>query len=171
MTHPHPAGALTDLDAVIADAPADATGALWRLTGTGRGLDSNLVRMRPGAVIAEHAEPALDVLLIVVGGGGRIDIAEGPLALRPHCAVWLARNARRSLTAGPDGLTYLTVHTRRPGLGIGATAAGAGVPAVLPEPEGGETACLLHRVCAGCGRLATEPGARHCSRCGDELPD
>ncbi|MEU9714421.1 hypothetical protein [Streptomyces sp. NPDC047976] len=164
-THPHLAGILTDLDAVIAEAPADATGALWRLTGTGRGLDANLIRLRPGTVIAEHAEPALDVLLVVVEGGGRIDTEDGPHRLRPHTACWLARGARRSLTAGPHGLAYLTVHTRRPGLGIGTAGRAAGAA------EGGETACLLHRVCPDCGRLATEPAARYCSRCGTALPD
>ncbi|MGW0392652.1 hypothetical protein ACWDYJ_17480 [Streptomyces sp. NPDC003042] len=177
MTHPHSAGVLTDLDAVIADAPADASGALWRLTGAERGLDSNLIRLRPGAVVAEHAEPVLDVLLVVVEGTGRIDTEDGPHPLRPHSAVWLARNARRSLTAGPDGLTYLTVHARRPGLGIGIRPGlGRGsAPAPAPAPpapaEGGETACLLHRVCPGCGRLATESAARYCSRCGNELAD
>ncbi|MFF5705083.1 hypothetical protein ACFY7H_21630 [Streptomyces sp. NPDC012794] len=164
-THPQLTGILTDLDEVIAGAPADATGALWRLTGTGRGLDSNLIRLRPGAAIAEHAEPALDVLLVVVEGGGRIDTEDGPHPLRPHTACWLARGARRSLTAGPQGLTYLTVHTRRPGLGIGT----AGRP--VDAAEGGETACLLHRVCPDCGRLATDSGARYCSRCGTGLPD
>ncbi|MCX5192621.1 hypothetical protein OOK31_01730 [Streptomyces sp. NBC_00249] len=176
-THPHLAGFLTDLDAVIADAPADATGALWRLTGAGRGLDSNLIRLRPGAVIAEHAEPALDVLLVVMAGAGRIDTQDGPHRLRPHSVFWLARGARRSLTAGPDGMTYLTVHTRRPGLGIGGTQAPARTataptpaPASTPD-EGGETACLLHRVCPDCGRPATEAAARYCSRCGGALPD
>ncbi|MDK9500288.1 hypothetical protein QEZ40_005919 [Streptomyces katrae] len=164
-THPHLAGFLTDLDAVIAEAPADATGALWRLTGTGRGLDANLIRLRPGTVIAEHAEPALDVLLVVVEGGGRIDTEDGPHRLRPHTACWLARGARRSLTAGPQGLAYLTVHTRRPGLGIGTSGRTA------DAAEGGETACLLHRVCPDCGRLATEPAARYCSHCGTALPD
>ncbi|MCX5380637.1 hypothetical protein [Streptomyces sp. NBC_00091] len=166
-THPHLAGLHTDLDAVIAEAPADATGALWRLTGPGRGLDSNLIRLRPGAAIAEHAEPALDVLLVVVEGGGRIDTEDGPHRLRPHTACWLARGARRSLTAGPQGLTYLTVHTRRPGLGIAGAGAGVGQPS--GSAEGGETACLLHRVCPDCGRLATDPGARYCSRCGTGL--
>ncbi|MET9885425.1 hypothetical protein ABZZ20_20270 [Streptomyces sp. NPDC006430] len=37
--------------------------------------------------------------------------------------------------------------------------------------EGGESACLLHRVCPECGGLATEPGARTCWRCGGPLPD
>ncbi|MEU8777899.1 hypothetical protein [Streptomyces sp. NPDC048606] len=182
-THPHLAGFPTDLDAVIADAPAEASGALWRLTGTGRGLDSNLVRLRPGAVIAEHAEPVLDVLLVVMEGAGRIDTEDGPHRLRRHSAFWLARGARRSLTAGPDGMTYLTVHTRRPGLGIGGVRAGeqagpgSGAGAVGGRPvdpapaEGGEPACLLHRVCADCGRLAAEADARYCARCGTALPD
>ncbi|KJY34685.1 hypothetical protein [Streptomyces sp. R33] len=46
------------------------------------------------------------------------------------------------------------------------------VPAPPPAPaEGGEPACLLHLVCPDCGRLATERGARTCSRCGGPLPD
>lgn len=182
-THPDPTGVLADLDAVIEGAPDGATGALWRLTGAARGLDANLIRLRPDAVIAEHAEPVLDVLLVVVDGTGRIDTEDGAHRLRPHSAVLLARGARRSLTAGPGGMTYLTVHTRRPGLGIG-TAAGAAVggavgvgagpaapPATGVRAEGGESACLLHRVCPDCGRLATESDARYCSRCGAGLPD
>ncbi|GAA1900076.1 hypothetical protein GCM10009716_07400 [Streptomyces sodiiphilus] len=38
------------------------------------------------------------------------------------------------------------------------------------EPEGGEAACLLHRVCPECGRLADDPRARECARCGRGLP-
>ncbi|MEU9420239.1 hypothetical protein [Streptomyces sp. NPDC048272] len=176
-THSHLTEVPTDLDAVIAGAPADATGALWRLTGATRGLDSNLVRLLPGGVIAEHAEPVLDVLLVVVAGAGRLDTGGGAHDLRPHVAVLLPRNSRRALTAGPDGMTYLTVHTRRPGLGIGAgpavggaPAAPAGVPAAPDPADGGETACLLHRVCPDCGRLAAERDARYCSRCGGPLP-
>ncbi|WP_371675159.1 hypothetical protein [Streptomyces sp. NBC_01276] len=187
-THPDPTGVLADLDAVIAGAPEGATGALWRLTAAARGLDANLIRLRPDAVIAEHAEPALDVLLVVVDGAGRIDTEGRSHRLRPHSAVLLARGARRSLTAGPRGMTYLTVHTRRPGLGIGtapggagAVGAGRGAPAAPPatglraesaeRAEGGEAACLLHRVCPDCGRLATESDAHYCSRCGAGLPD
>ncbi|OKI60534.1 hypothetical protein [Streptomyces sp. MJM1172] len=160
MTPFRHAEVLTELDSVIAGAPADATGALWRLTGSPRGLDSNLIRLPPGGHIAQHAEPALDVLLVVVEGTGRLDGEEGPHPLRPLAVAWLPKGSRRSLTAGPDGLAYLTVHTRRPGLGI------------APAPaEGGESACLLHRVCPDCGRLAAEPGARYCARCGSPLPE
>lgn len=48
-----------------------------------------------------------------------------------------------------------------------ATLAGAGR---APEPEGGEPACLLNRVCVECGRFAEERGARYCAGCGAELP-
>ena len=32
------------------------------------------------------------------------------------CLVWLPRRSLREFTAGPDGLTYLTVHQRRQAL-------------------------------------------------------
>ncbi|MFT2020017.1 hypothetical protein ACMA1D_29900 [Streptomyces sp. 796.1] len=88
--------------------------------------------------------------------------AEGQL-VGPGDLVWLPRGSRRAVAAGPDGLVYLTVHRRRPGLTIGA-------PAPV-EREGGDAACLLHRVCAECGRLAPETDARYCSRCGTALPN
>ncbi|MET8297683.1 hypothetical protein ABZW02_27020 [Streptomyces sp. NPDC005180] len=169
-THPRPDEVPADLDAVIAEAPADASGALWRLTGDGRGLDASLVRLRPGAAVAEHAEPLLDVLLVVVAGGGRLDSPDGPQTLRPHAACRLPRGTRHSLTAGPEGLTYLTVRARPP---VPDTAPAAPAPAPVPSPasaEGGEPACFLNRVCPACGRPATEPVAAYCSRCGEELP-
>ncbi|MFF4330606.1 hypothetical protein ACGFY6_06005 [Streptomyces sp. NPDC048387] len=167
-THPRPDEVPADLDAVIAEAPADATGALWRLTGDGRGLDANLVRLLPGAAVAEHAGPLLDVLLVVVAGGGRLDTPDGPRTLRPHAACRLPRGTRRSLTAGPEGLAYLTVHARRPGPDTVPTAPAGLAPA---SAEGGEPACFLNRVCPACGRPATEPVAAYCSRCGEELPE
>jgi SAM-dependent methyltransferase len=36
--------------------------------------------------------------------------------------------------------------------------------------EGGETACLLHRVCPECGRFAETPGAGRCALCGAAFP-
>ncbi|MER5812897.1 hypothetical protein ABT143_32745 [Streptomyces sp. NPDC002033] len=177
------AGVPADLGALIAHAPDDATGALWQLTAPARGLDSALIRLPAGAVLAEHDEAAPAVLLVVVSGTGRIDTGDGPHELRPHSAVWLAGGTRRSLAAGPHGMAYLTVHARRPGPGSGgplgagplpAAAMPGAMPGVIPArgfSEGGETACLLHRVCPGCGRLAGESDARYCSRCGAGLPD
>ncbi|MER0245930.1 hypothetical protein AAHZ94_28930 [Streptomyces sp. HSW2009] len=93
---------------------------------------------------------------------GQQPSTEGQL-VRPGDLVWLPRGSRRAVSAGPAGLVYLTVHRRRPGLTIGA-------PAPI-EREGGDAACLLHRVCVECGRLAPETDARYCSRCGTVLPN
>ncbi|MER5974453.1 hypothetical protein ABT112_32905 [Streptomyces sp. NPDC002055] len=43
-----------------------------------------------------------------------------------------------------------------------------------PQPaalaEGGEAACLLHRVCTECGRMNERAGAVRCEACGAPLP-
>jgi hypothetical protein len=119
------------------------------------------VRLAAGAGVAEHVEPDLDVLLYVADGAGRL-VADGrPQELAPGALLWLPRGTRRSLTAGPDGLAYMSVHRRRPGMTIRSAR---------PEPAGGEPACLLNRLCPECDRPATESDARFCTRCGTELP-
>ncbi len=119
---------LARLDAVSAAASAGAeadaggrgtTGAVWRLSEAGRQLDANLVRLEAGATVAAHAEPELDVLFLAVAGCGTLTAADGStIALTPHALVWLPRGSRRALTAGPEGLAYLTVHRARPGMRI-----------------------------------------------------
>ncbi|GAA0588620.1 hypothetical protein [Streptomyces crystallinus] len=146
----------------LAAADAGQEGALWRLAEGGRQLDANLVRLSPGSAVGEHVESELDVLLVVVEGDGHLDDGGEPQALRPGSVAWLPRTARRALRAGPDGLAYLSVHRRRPGLRIGVRAAAV--------DEGGEAPCSLDRVCPECGRMAVESDARYCARCGEQLP-
>ncbi|MFB7733666.1 hypothetical protein ACFC08_04610 [Streptomyces sp. NPDC056112] len=104
----------------LADAPPVPGGVLWKLTESGRQLDANVVRLAPGTGVAPHREPDLDVLLFVVAGGGVLGAGTGdePRQLTEGAAVWLPHGSTRSLTAGPDGLAYLTVHRRRPGMRI-----------------------------------------------------
>lgn len=115
---------------VLADLPElggdGATGAVWRLEMSQRQLDANVVRLAPDEVIGAHAESRLDVLLLVVAGGGEMVSADLRHELRPGRLVWLPRGARRELRAGAEGLSYLTVHTRRPGLSIAPAAPAAG---------------------------------------------
>ncbi|MEU2183096.1 hypothetical protein [Streptomyces thermolilacinus] len=147
--------------------PADQGGTLWRLPVQERQLDANVVRLAPGAEVAVHVEPDLDVLVFVVSGQGRLETGGGaePEALEAGCVVWLPHGARRGLAAGAHGLDYLTVHRRRPGMTIGR-AGGA------ERERGGEPACLLDRVCPECGRLAPEGAeVRYCARCGTALPE
>ncbi|HEX5565888.1 MAG TPA: hypothetical protein VFY14_02925 [Streptomyces sp.] len=171
---------LADLADCAARAAPERGGALWRLAERDRQLDANMVRLPPGAVVGEHVENDLDVLLVVVGGGGEIvDGAGRRQTLAPQAVVWLPRSSRRGLRAGPEGLVYLTVHRRRPGMGIKGPASArdaVGLPGgsatSAGEQEGGEAPCLMDRICPACGRVAEESGGvlpRNCERCGEPL--
>ncbi|MGA4958930.1 hypothetical protein [Streptomyces lavendulocolor] len=126
MTANPVAGVLARMPEVTRDVPADRSGALWRLAEDGRQLDANVVRLAAGTRVAVHVEPDLDVLLYVVEGTGRLDTAEGGQPVEAGCLVWLPHGSRRGMAAGPEGLAYLTVHRRRPGLSIGTASARAG---------------------------------------------
>jgi len=111
---------LCNTDALTASASSDVA-VLWKLAESGRQLDANLVRLTPGRHVAPHAEPDLDVLVLVVAGDGVLGAGprDEPQSLTTGTLLWLPHGSTRSITAGDDGLAYLTVHCRRPGLQIG----------------------------------------------------
>ncbi|MET9924000.1 MULTISPECIES: hypothetical protein [unclassified Streptomyces] len=155
---------LAVLDDILASAAPGERGALWHLAEQGRELDANVVRVPGGAEVGEHQEDVLDVLLVVLEGGGRVRAGDGEVELGASAVVWLPRTSRRGLAAGPDGITYLTVHRRRPGLAIT-------VPSEASAYEGGEGPCMLDRVCPECGRLSEDPAPVFCSGCGERFPE
>ncbi|WP_051790617.1 cupin domain-containing protein [Streptomyces sp. NRRL S-1022] len=108
----------------LAEAPPVPAGVLWKLAESGRQLDANVVRLTPGGRITAHTETQLDVLVLVVAGHGTLGdgTAEAVEPLAEGALLWLPHGAPRSITAGEAGLTYLTVHGRRPGMRIGARA-------------------------------------------------
>lgn len=108
---------LCDTQALAAVLPAPA-GALWKMAESGRQLDANLIHLPPRQRVDTHTEPDLDVLLLVVTGSGTLDGADGPHRLTVGTLLWLPRGCSRSLAADQDGLSYLTVHQRRPGMQI-----------------------------------------------------
>ncbi|MFI7352435.1 AraC family ligand binding domain-containing protein [Streptomyces avidinii] len=149
----------------LAPRPAEPSGSapvavVWTLGDPGRDLDAKLVRLSAGAVVEEHTEAVLGVLVLVVGGSGEIRTPDRTVALTPGCAAWLPAGTAHALRAGAEGLACTTAHRRRPP----ATALAG------PGPDAGEPACLLHLVCDACGRLATDRDARFCTRCGTRLP-
>ncbi|MER5437984.1 hypothetical protein [Streptomyces sp. NPDC002790] len=156
-----PAAHVTLADVLSAAAP-EATGALWRLDGAARQLDANVVRLRPGGGGDAYVEAELDVLLVVVEGHGTLHRAGVDEEVAPGTLVFVPRGERRAVSAGADGLVYLTAHRRRPGMTIRRAE-----PQVTTE--GGEAPCLLPRVCASCGQAADDAGARYCARCGERL--
>ncbi|MDI9835290.1 cupin domain-containing protein [Streptomyces sp. KAU_LT] len=105
----------------LTDAPASA-GVLWKLTEPGRQLDANVVHLPPGGRVDTHVEPELDVLLLVVTGDGTVTGPDGDTPLTAGALLWLPRGSRRALAAGERGLSYVTVHRRRPGMTIRSRA-------------------------------------------------
>jgi len=110
---------LCNMYAVGRDEPA--AGSLWKLEMGERQLDATIIRMRAEDRIAAHLGPDLDVLMFVVAGAGELITSIGSTSLQPGDLVWLPRGSERSFRAGSPGLSYLTVHPRRPALQIGAS--------------------------------------------------
>jgi uncharacterized protein (DUF2249 family)/quercetin dioxygenase-like cupin family protein len=99
---------------------ADASGAVWKLQMSRRHLDANIIHLPAGSRIDRHAGPDVDVLVHVLDGDGRLTTEVEVLEIGPGALLWLPRLSQREVVAGELGLTYLTVHTRRPGLTIQA---------------------------------------------------
>jgi len=113
----------TALPRVVADSSvlaeqgaSGATGAVFSLRMRRRDLDSNVVALGPSGQIDEHAGPEVDVLIHVISGAGQLRTEVGAVDLTPGAVLWLPKRSHRAFQAGPEGLTYLTVHQRRQSL-------------------------------------------------------
>ncbi|MFE9663865.1 AraC family ligand binding domain-containing protein [Streptomyces sp. NPDC005955] len=137
----------------------------WRLDAAERQLDAEVIRVAPGGEYTSPAPEAGDLLLYVTAGSGHLECGSRLEAVDPGCVTWVPPGARHTLTAGAEGLGFLAVRAQP-------------TPSTPPPPpgrdgtgpSGGEPACLLHRVCARCGRLAPQVADRYCAQCGDPLP-
>lgn len=108
---------LVDVRELVDESPGPS-GARWTLAEPGRQLDANLIHLPAGRRVDTHTEPDLDVVLIVVAGGGTVGTPGAEQTLAEGNIVWLPRGSTRNITAGSSGLSYLTVHRRRAGLQI-----------------------------------------------------
>lgn len=108
-----PRAEVVDVAALLATRPDGDRAVLW---SAGNQLQTNVVSLAPGARIDAHAEPALDVTLAVLVGA--LELGQDGLVVdvRAPAVVVLPAGARRSLTAGPDGVSYLTAHRPRTGM-------------------------------------------------------
>ena len=114
---------LADTRQLAAESEApDAAGAVWKLGMRQRDLDSNVIRLPPEAIIDSHVGPDLDVMVLVLSGDGQVGTELGPVDLHAGALAWLPRRSRRRISAGPGGLTYLTVHQRRRALALDPAA-------------------------------------------------
>ena len=107
---------VVDVAAVLAAGGAD--GAAWTLAEPGD-LNVNVVRLGPGGGVGEHTNREVDVVLVVVAGGGAVVVDGESAPVAAPALVHVPKGSSRSVTAGPDGLAYVTVHRRRGPLTIG----------------------------------------------------
>jgi uncharacterized protein (DUF2249 family)/quercetin dioxygenase-like cupin family protein len=107
-------------DVTSTEAEPEHSGAAWKLGMRRRDLDSNIIRLPARGTIEAHTGPELDVLIHVLAGSGELTTELNTVTLEAGALLWLPRRSRRQFTAGPDGLSYLTVHQQRQALTLTA---------------------------------------------------
>jgi len=95
-----------------------------RWTPASEDLHVNLVDLRPGEEIGEHANTALDVLLTCLDGRGTLVVDGEPVEMAGGSVALIPRGAQRAVIAGDAGMRYTTCHRKRGGL----------MPTVSPRP-------------------------------------
>ena len=86
-------------------------GPLWGLASSD--LNATLLARPPGHQLRADTNSELDVLLIVLEGGGIATVDEQEHALLPGNALLVEKGRSRAIRAGADGLRYVSVHKRR----------------------------------------------------------
>jgi mannose-6-phosphate isomerase-like protein (cupin superfamily) len=104
-------GEVVSLDEISRRNPS-GDGVRWSLQG-GDDLNVNLAYLVPGSHVDTHTNYEVDVVVVVLGGNGQVSIDTIDHELAPHVLALAPRRSQRSISAGPVGLTYLTVHLRR----------------------------------------------------------
>jgi mannose-6-phosphate isomerase-like protein (cupin superfamily) len=98
------------------DGPVDllgssGSGPLWGMASTD--LNATLLAWPPRHELVEHVNNELDVLVVVLDGDGSVVIDGVTHDVAQGCAILVGRGVRRRITAGEDGMRYLSIHRRR----------------------------------------------------------
>jgi quercetin dioxygenase-like cupin family protein len=104
------------LTALVNATAHEASGPVW---GTeSEELNATLLYWRAGEGPPEHVNDERDVLVVVLAGSAILSTDEDERELAVGEATIIAKGRRRKITAGRDGVRYLSVHRRRPSLQI-----------------------------------------------------
>jgi hypothetical protein len=87
------------------------TGPLWRMASAK--LNATLLAWPPGHEVVEDPGSVLEVLLVVLEGGGTAKVDDRDHELVPGSALLVEKGRTRAVRAGDEGLRYLSVHRRR----------------------------------------------------------
>lgn len=91
-------------------------GPVWGAASTD--LNATLLEWPAGAGPPEHVNEERDVLFVVVAGSATLTVNGELCELGVGEARIVDKGSRRALVAGPEGVRYLTAHTRRGGIEI-----------------------------------------------------
>ena len=105
-------------------APTRGAGPQWGMQSDE--LNATLLDWPPGGGIAAHVNDERDVLIVVLRGSASVSLAGEEHQLAGGELLLAPRGSRRAITAGPDGVRYLSIHRRRDPL----------VPTPAPGPTG-----------------------------------
>jgi quercetin dioxygenase-like cupin family protein len=98
-------------------APAESREAADDLTSDE--LNATPLSWRAGTGPPEHVNEERDVLVVVLDGSATLSIDGDERKLAQGDSAIIAKGRRRKITAGRDGVRYLSIHRRRPPLQIG----------------------------------------------------
>ncbi len=97
-------------------ADGDSAGVAWSYSG--RDLNANIVVWAAGGGVAEHRATEVDVLIVVLEGALVAQVEDRVHTLGQGDVIVIPLGCRRALTAGSEGVRYLTAHRRRGPLSV-----------------------------------------------------
>jgi quercetin dioxygenase-like cupin family protein len=106
----HRPGQPFDLGAGLGEGP------LWGVAS--EDLNATLIAWRADEGTPEHVNDERDALIVIIDGSATIRIDHVEHALRAPAAVIIPKRSRRRITAGDDGVRYVSAHLVRPPLQI-----------------------------------------------------
>jgi hypothetical protein len=98
----------------------------------------------------EHVNEDRDALVVVLDGSATVRIDDEEYELAPGETTIVAKGRKRRITAGRDGVRYLSVHRHRPPLQIARAA----------SEQGGIAQGTADELVAARGRLSANPVRR-----------
>ena len=108
------------VEATPPNAPVDLTakpggiGPLWSMQSDE--LNATLLEWPAGGGVAEHVNDELEVIVLVLAGSAAISLDGVAHVVLAGGLLLVPRGCARAVTAGGDGVRYLSIHRRRPPL-------------------------------------------------------
>ena len=130
--------------------PQQGTGPLWGIASDD--LNATLLVWTAGHEVAEHTNTHLDVLLIVLEGGGAASIDDRTHVLSLGHALLIPKGSSRAIRAGATGVRYVSVHSRRGPLQIEGLLPAAEAPDDSRLRESGRAIATSRSSSASCAQ-------------------